>query len=234
MTGELVGIGLGPGDPELLTLKAVRALGRMDVIAIISSRSGRPLAEPLALPHLRSDARVLRFESPMREDAPTRRRFYDRLAATLAEELEQGRHVGVPCLGDPLFYGSFGHLLDRLAEHFSCSVVPGVTAVQAASASLGVPVCRGHETLSVLPAVLPDRLLETRIRASDQVVVLKAGPHLPRLRAVLERSAEAFDAWMASEVGMAGERCVPLAEWREPVAPYMSLLMLRRRSPERP
>ena len=230
MTGELVGIGVGPGDPELLTLKAVRRLGEMEVIASIASDRAAPVAERIVAPHLPAGARRLAFRAPMHADAAVRRAFYDEVADRIGEELAAGRKVGFPCLGDPLFYGSFGPVMARLAPHFPCSVVPGVTAVQAASAALRLLLARGDECLLVLPATLPDTELAARLRTTECAAVLKVGRHLPRMRRLLAGLEPGFEAWIASRVGTAGEHLAPLEAFRETVAPYMSLLLLRRRA----
>ncbi len=228
MRGELVGIGVGPGDPELLTLKAVRLLGEMQVIASIVSDRSEPVAERIVADHLPEGAKRLVFRAPMHADPAARATFYDETAAAIGEELEAGRKVGVPCLGDPLLYGSFANLLERLSPRHRCTVVPGIGAVQAASAALRMALARGPESLLLLPATLPDEVLDAKLAAADTLVLLKLGRHLPRLRRLLAATGEPFEAWIASGVGTAEERLAPLERWREPYAPYMSLLILRR------
>ncbi len=230
MTGELVGIGVGPGDPELLTLKAVRLLGEIEVIATIASDAGEPVAERIVAPHLPANVKRLSFRVPMHAHASTRGRFYDQAAEAIARELGRGRRVGVPCLGDPLFYGSFTRLMERLAPCFPCSVIPGVTAIQAASAALRLVLARGQDTIVVLPATLPEEILAEKLAAAETAVILKLGRHLPRLRRLLARMEEEFEGWIASALGTAEERLAPLEGWAEREAPYMSLLILRRRA----
>ncbi len=228
MSGELVGIGLGPGDPELLTLKAVRLLGEIAVVATIASDRAEPVAARIAEPHLAADVERLAFRAPMHADAGTRAAFYDEVATVIGEKLASGRRVGVPCLGDPLFYGSFIQLLERLAPRHPCSVVPGVTAPHAASAVLRLPLARARESVLVLPATLPDERLARGLATADTAVLVKLGRHLPRIRRLLAKAAPDFAAWIASGVGTPEERLAPLDRWQEPVAPYMSLLILRR------
>ncbi len=234
MTGELVGIGVGPGDPELLTLKALRLLREMEVIVTIASDAGEPVAERIIAPHLPASRRRLTFRAPMHGDASTRARFYDEAAETIAGELGRERRVGVPCLGDPLFYGSFARLMERLAPRFPCSVVPGVTAVQAASAALRLPLAAGRDSVIVLPAMLPEALLAERLAHAETAVILKLGRHLPRLRRLLAGFGRDFEGWIASALGTAEERLAPLQGWEDREAPYMSLLILRRRSTTAP
>ncbi len=228
MSGELVGIGIGPGDPELLSLKAVRLLGEIPVVATIASDRAEPVAARIAAPHLRPDAKQLAFRAPMHADAGRRAAFYDEVASVIGGELARGRRVGVPCLGDPLFYGSFIQILERLAPCHPCSVVPGITAPHAASAALRLPLARGNEAVLVLPATLADEKLERGLASAETVVLVKLGRHLPRIRRLLAKGGRDLAAWIASGIGTPEERLAPLDRWEEPVAPYMSLLILRR------
>lgn len=228
MKGRLWGIGVGPGDPELMTLKAVRLLREVDVIASLANAGSERIARAIAAPYIPATSHELVFTAPMRADAETKAQFYDEVAEKLADQLDAGLSVGFLCLGDPLFYGSFTALLLRLGDRYTCGVVPGITSMAAAAATLGVPLAQGTESLVVLPGTLPDAELARRLEFAHVAVILKLGQHLPRLRRLLERQGLLGCAWIASEVGTERERVARLVDWRHEAAPYMSLLILRR------
>lgn len=230
VTGTLWGIGVGPGDPELLTLKAVRLLREVDIVASLAGEGSDRIARAIAAPHVPAGSHELVFTAPMRADRETRARFYDDVADRLASQLDAGLDVGFLCLGDPLFYGSFVHLLVRLGTRCPCAVVPGITAVSAAAAAIGVPLARGTETVAILPGTLSETELARRLDSADVVVIPKLGRHLPRIRRLLERHGLVGRTWIASELGSERQRVSPLADWRHEAAPYMSLLLIRHRT----
>ncbi|MEO1018500.1 MAG: SAM-dependent methyltransferase, partial [Pseudomonadota bacterium] len=135
--GRLVGIGVGPGDPDLLTLKAINALQSIDLLAYLSSVGSESMARAVVGDHLPAGLAELGLEAPMREGTEARASFYEDFAARLRPELDQGKTVGVLCLGDPMFYGSFIYLLDRLRHAYSFDIIPGITSVSAAAARTG-------------------------------------------------------------------------------------------------
>ena len=226
----LWGIGVGPGDPELLTLKAVRLLREVDVIASLAAAGRDRIARAIAAPHLPPGRHELVFAAPMRADLATRSTFFDEVARKLADQLDAGLNIGFLCLGDPLFYGSFTSLLLRLGDTYPCAVVPGISAMSAAAATLRIPLAQGSESLLILPGTLPDGELLRRLDAAEVAVILKLGQHLPRLRRLLERQGLLGCAWIASELGSERERVMRLSSWRHDTAPYMSLLIVRRQS----
>lgn len=230
MTGKLWGIGVGPGDPELLTLKAVRLLREVDIVASLAADGRDRIARAIAAPHLPQGCHELVFAAPMRADAETKSAFYDEVAQKLSDQLDAGLSVGFLCLGDPLFYGSFTALLLRLGERHPCGVVPGITSMTAAAAALGVPLARGSEGVAILPGTLPDEELARRLDGFEVAVFVKLGRHLPRLRRLLERQGLLGCTWIASELGGERERVARLADWRYEAAPYMSLLIVRRQT----
>lgn len=223
MTGTLYGLGVGPGDPELITLKAARILKSVPVIAYPAPLSGDSLARRLAAPHLPGDQAeiVLRFAFDPAEPPPES--VYDQGAVEIAARLEQGDDVAVLCEGDPLFFGSFNYLLERLGERFRTVVVPGIASPMACAALLGWPLATREEIVAVLPATRPD--LETALAACDVAVVMKLGRHLDRVRAALARHG--FDGRIVVRAGQEGQEILPLDS---PKVPYFSLLIARRRS----
>ncbi|HEX3872910.1 MAG TPA: precorrin-2 C(20)-methyltransferase, partial [Solirubrobacteraceae bacterium] len=161
--GRLYGVGVGPGDPELVTVKASRVIRAADVVAYPMARHGRSIARSIASSYISP----LAIEVPMTYPVTTEQTdhpggyegaladFYDASAAELSGHLDAGRSVAVLCEGDPFFYGSYMYLHDRLAGDYATEVIPGVTSPSAAAAATGTPLARRDEVLSILPGTLP-------------------------------------------------------------------------------
>ncbi|QCX78143.1 Precorrin-2 C(20)-methyltransferase [Streptomyces sp. YIM 121038] len=237
MSGKLYGVGLGPGDPSLMTLRAVEAITEADVVAYHSARHGRSIARSIAAKHLRAD----HVEEPLVYPVTTETtehpggyqgamdEFYAESAARLAAHLDAGRTVAVLAEGDPLFYGSYMHMHKRLADRYDTEVIPGVTSVSAAAARLGTPLAEGEEVLTILPGTLPEEELTARLAATDAAVVMKLGRTFPKVRRALE-SAERLDgARYVERATMAGERLADLADVTEESVPYFSVAVLPSR-----
>ncbi|KUJ65968.1 precorrin-3B C17-methyltransferase [Streptomyces albus subsp. albus] len=236
-TGRLYGVGLGPGDPSLMTVRAVEVIAEADVIAYHSARHGRSIARSIAERHLRPD----HIEEPLVYPVTTEttdhpggyrgamEEFYTEAAARLAAHLEAGRTVAVLAEGDPLFYGSYMHMHKRLADRFRTEVVPGVTSVSAAAARLGTPLVEGEEVLTILPGTLPEEELTARLAATDAAAVMKLGRTFPTVRRALERSGRLADARYVERATMSAERTAPLAEVDPESVPYFSVAVLPSR-----
>ena len=227
MSGTLYGIGTGPGDPELLTLKAVRLIAAAGAVAYPARPGADSLARRIAAAHLREGVAEIRIEVPMKRDRAPAQAAYDAGAERLAELLAAGRDVVFLCEGDPMFYGSFMYLQARLADRFAVRAVPGVSALHAAPARLGRALAARDQVLTVLPGTLDDRALEPRIRGADSVAILKVGRHLPRLRALIARMGLLERAHFIAEATLAGERQAPLAEAPDR-APYFSMILIAK------
>ncbi|MGP3939439.1 precorrin-2 C(20)-methyltransferase [Streptomyces sp. 6N106] len=236
-TGRLYGVGLGPGDPSLMTVRAVEVIAEADVIAFHSARHGRSIARSIAERHLRPDHIEERLVYPVTTettDHPGGYRgamdeFYADAAARLAAHLDAGRTVAVLAEGDPLFYGSYMHMHKRLADRYPTEVIPGVTSVSAAAARLGVPLVEGEEVLTVLPGTLPEEELTARLATTDAAAVMKLGRTFPTVRRALERSGRLADARYVERATMDAERTAPLAEVDPESVPYFSMAVLPSR-----
>ena len=232
-TGRLFGVGVGPGDPELVTIKARRVIESSAVIAYPVARHGRSVARRIAAPYLReSQAEVaLRYPVTTEEtDHPggyegALRDFYEASAAELSAHLDAGRDVAVLCEGDPFLYGSYMYLHDRLAGRYRTEVIPGVTSFSAAAASTGTPLARRDEVLTVLPGTLSPDALAARLRASDASVVLKLGRTFGAVREAAERAGVAQRSVYVERASSSEERSAPLREVTGDV-PYMSLVLV--------
>jgi precorrin-2 C20-methyltransferase/precorrin-3B C17-methyltransferase len=233
----LYGVGLGPGDPELVTLKAARLIGSADVIAYHSARHGRSIARGVAAPHLRGD----QIEEPLvypltveTTDHPGGYRgalddFYAESAAKLAAHLDAGRDVVLLCEGDPLFYGSYMHMHSRLAGRYRTEVVPGVTSVSGAAAVAGRPLVEGEEVLTVLPGTLPPEVLAERLAAADSAAVLKLGRTFEKVRKAFTDAGRLDEALYVERATWEGQRVAPLSEVDPDTVPYFSLALLPSR-----
>ena len=225
MTGTLYGLGVGPGDPELLTLKALRLLRACPVVAYPAPDTGQSFARTIASEYLTPEQSEYPIVVPMRIERFPAQDIYDVAARDLSRVLREGQDVAVLCEGDPFFYGSFMYLYERLAGRFPCEIVPGVSSVMAGAAALGRPLAARNDVLTVIPGPLPDAEISDRLAAADAVAIIKIGRHFERIRALLEREGMTGNAGYLERISLAQERILPLAE-AESSAPYFSMVLV--------
>jgi precorrin-2/cobalt-factor-2 C20-methyltransferase len=233
IAGTLHGIGVGPGDPELLTMRAVRLIREAQVIAYFAKKGRRGHARSIVEPWLAAATGELPLYYPMTTevhfgDAAYRREvgaFYDSAAEAIASRLDAGDDVALLCEGDPLFYGSFMHVFERLKESCRISICPGVTGMSGCWAAARAPITWGDDVLTVLPGTLDEAALVERLAATDAAVVMKLGSNFSKVRRAIEAAGLIGRAIYVERGTMMGERILPLAEtaWNEP-APYFSLI----------
>ncbi len=234
-TAVLWGVGVGPGDPELLTLKAARVLRESPVVAFFAKRGCVGNARTIADPHLHGDQEELRFDYPFTVEVPATDAgyrsemsgFYDICAGRIAEHLVSGRSVAVLCEGDPFFYGSFMYLHDRLAGRFSTRAIAGITGMSGCWAAADLPMTHGDDILSVLPGTLEAAVLARKLAEADAAVIMKVGRNLPKIRRALDRVGLLDRSVYVERGTMAAERIEPLAA-RDPdkPAPYFSMVLV--------
>jgi len=227
MTGTLHGVGLGPGAPDLMTLRAARLIGGAAVIAYPALAGAPSFARAIAADLIAADAREIVIDLPMRTDRAPAQAAYDAGAAAIAAELDAGCDVVCLCEGDPFFYGSFMYLFARLAPRYRVEVVPGVTSVTACAARAGRPLVARNEALCVLPGPLPDAELRARIVGAETIVIMKVGRHLPRIRALLDGMGHLAQAVYVERASLPGEVVLPLATAPDD-APYFSMILLTK------
>ncbi len=227
MSGRLYGIGLGPGDPELLTLKAARLIGAAKVVAYPALEGAASFARSIAAGLIPDGVREIVIEVPMTTAREPAQAAYDGAAARIAAELEEGHDVACLCEGDPFFYGSFMYLFARLSDRFEIEVVPGVTSITACAARAGMPLAARNERLTVLPGPLPEPELRARIEGAESVAILKVGRHLPKIRAVIDGLGLTARAAYVERATLPDEVVCPLAEAPE-AAPYFSMILLTK------
>ncbi|KUI04075.1 precorrin-2 C(20)-methyltransferase [Mycobacterium sp. IS-3022] len=232
--GVLWGVGLGPGDPELVTVKAARVIGEADVVAYHSARHGNSIARGIAEPYLRPGQIEEHLVYPVTTEttdhpggyAGAMEDFYRESADRIAAHLEAGRSVALLAEGDPLFYSSYMHMHTRLTERFDAVIVPGVTSVSAASAAVATPLVQGDEVLTILPGTLPPDELERRLADTDAAVMLKLGRSYPTVRQALSASGRLDDAFYVERASTPRQRVLGAGDVDDETVPYFSLAML--------
>lgn len=228
MTGTLYLIGVGPGDPELMTLKAVRLLGEVAVLAYPTTGEGSALALDIARPHVPDRVRHLPVAIPMALERGPAQAAYDLGAKAILDELAAGHDVGWLCEGDPLFYGSAMYLIGRVAASAPVVVVPGVTSLTAAAAVALRPLAARNEILKVLPAPLDDAVLGAELATAPAVAIIKVGRHFDRIRRLLEASGHAAGAVVVEHATSMRQRVTPLRAFGHDERPYFSTIICYR------
>ncbi|MGW2665509.1 precorrin-3B C(17)-methyltransferase [Nocardia tengchongensis] len=231
---KLWGVGLGPGDPELVTVKAARVIGEADVIAFHSARHGRSISRAIAAPYMRAGQLEEHLVYPVTTETTDHPggyqgaidEFYESAAARLAEHLAAGRTVALLAAGDPLFYSSFQHMHRRLADRFDTEIIPGVTSVSAASAALGTPLVEEKQVLTVLPGTLPVEELTRRLRETDAAAIMKLGRTYPGVRQALADSGRLDDAFYVERASSDRQRVLRAADVDEASVPYFAITVV--------
>ncbi len=229
MSGTLYGLGVGPGDPELVTLKALRIVKACPVLAYPAPEHGDSLARAIMAPHLPGGQIEIAIRMPLAADRFPAAAVYADAAARIDQHLRTGRDVAVLCLGDPFLYGSFMYLFARLAPSHRTIVVPGVSSISAGAAALGAPLAARNDVLSVIPAPLADEEIEARLVAADAAAIVKLGRHFGRIRALLQRLGLATSARYIEHASLPNECARPLAEIDADTVPYFSLILVHKR-----
>jgi precorrin-2/cobalt-factor-2 C20-methyltransferase len=226
MTGILYGVGVGPGDPELMTVKAWRLISTAKVVAYLAANGGASTARHIAAPFMPDDVEEIVIDMPMRVDREPARLAYDAGAAQISDYLFKGEDVVMLCEGDPFFYGSFMYMFARLSQKFTTVVVPGVTSMTAAASVVGQPLCERDEVLKVLPATMAEAELERELSTASAVAIIKVGRHFGKVKRVLKT---------LNLQGMAVERATyedqiirPVADILEDALPYFTTIIVRK------
>ncbi|WP_132994289.1 precorrin-2 C(20)-methyltransferase [Gordonia zhaorongruii] len=241
MSGKLWGVGLGPGDSELVTVKAARIIEQADVVAYHCARHGNSIARSVAEPYLRDGQVEERLMYPLTVEttdhpggyAGAMAEFYTESARRLAEHLEAGRDVALLAEGDPLFFSSYMHMHKRLHDRFEAEIIPGVTSVSAASAAIGIPLVEGEETLTVLPGTAEPGELVTHIRSGEALAVMKLGRTFEKVRDALRTAGRLDEAWYVERASTQRQRVEPVVDVDPGTVPYFSLIVVpgRRNNP---
>ncbi|MEV5650826.1 precorrin-2 C(20)-methyltransferase [Nocardia sp. NPDC052254] len=232
--GKLWGVGLGPGDPELVTVKAARIIAAADVIAFHSARHGRSISRSIAAPYLHDGQLEEHLVYPVTTETTDHPggyqgaidEFYEQAAEVLAAHLAAGRTVALLAAGDPLFYSSYMHMHRRLADRFPAEIVPGITSVSAASAALGTPLVEGEQVLTVLPGTMPPDQLAARLADCDAAAIMKLGRTYPGVRQALSDSGRLSGAYYVERASTGRQRILPAAEVSDADVPYFAITVV--------
>jgi precorrin-2 C20-methyltransferase/precorrin-3B C17-methyltransferase len=233
--GVLYGVGLGPGDPELVTVKAARIIGAADVVAYHSARHGRSVARSIAQPYLRGDQIEEQLVYPVTTETTAHPggyegaidEFYEQAAERLMAHLAAGRDVVLLAEGDPLFYSSYMHMHKRISSRFTAVIVPGITSVSAASAALSMPLVEGNDVLTVLPGTLGAEELTRRLRGTDAAAIMKISRSYDGVRQALSESGRLDQAHYVERASNGARQVIDSAGDVDPASvPYMSLVIV--------
>ncbi|WHO37267.1 precorrin-2 C(20)-methyltransferase [Sphingobium sp. AP49] len=231
--GTIHGVGLGPGAPDLLSVRADRLVRGARHIAFFRKK-GRPgQARRIAAGMLRADAVEIAMEYPVTTEIPVSDPRYNAMLSSFYTECTErlmvaagsGEDVVVLCEGDPFFYGSFMHLHSRLSGRVPVSVVPGITGMAGAWNATSLPICWGDDVLTVVMATLPEEDLVRHIRQTDALVVMKIGRNLPKLRRAIRAAGREEQAWLVEHAAMPEQRATRLVD-AQTVTPYFSILLI--------
>ena len=225
MTGRLIGVGTGPGDPQLVTRRAWALIEGARVIAYPAPDTGTSFARSIVAEAIAGDAVEIPMIVPMRPGRAPAQSVYDDAATAIGGHLAAGRDVIVLCEGDPLFYGSFMYLLVRLRDSYPVEIVPGVNSLSACAAAQAHPLVARSDVLTVLPGTLDDEALAAAIGAADAVAIMKIGRHMPRLRALVDRLGLTGHGLYTSHASLPHERALALSDAPDD-APYFSMILI--------
>ena len=229
MKGTLYGIGVGPGDPELMTLKAVRLMNACEVLAWPAPKSGPGLAFQIAQPHLEAGQQEhLPLRLPISTDPFPAQEAYDQAASILAERLSSGKSIAVLCEGDPMFYGSFSYLFGRLSQTFPTEVLPAVSSPMACAAASGWVLAAKNEPFTVLPGPMEISSLRRKLESAGSFALMKIGRHFQKICSLLEELNLAEEACLVEHATLPNQRILKLHQVDPERVPYFSMILVRR------
>jgi len=226
MTGIIYGLGVGPGDPELVTVKALRILRAVPVVAYLAPEQGQSFARSVVASELNPAQVEIAIRVPMVRARHPAQAVYDSAAREIAGHLAAGRDVAVLCQGDPFFYGSFIQIFERLGGKHPTRIVPGITSLTACAAAARLPLLRREETLTAVPATLSESVLEKHLKRAEAAAILKLGRNFAKARRVLTHLGRAKSAIYVEHASLGSERVLPLAEVDPADVPYFAMILV--------
>jgi precorrin-2/cobalt-factor-2 C20-methyltransferase len=227
--GKLYGVGVGPGDSELMTVKAWRLISTARTIAYLCANGKDSTARDIAKPFIMEGVTEIAIDMPMRVEREPAQTAYDKGAAEIAAHLDQGRDVVMLCEGDPFFYGSFMYVFERLSDKFETIVVPGVTSVSAAAAAIGRPLVERDEVLKVLPATLDADKLRNELQASSAAAIIKVGRHFGKVKSILSGLGLLENATAIENATHENQIIRPLTDIDTDTLPYFTTIIVKSR-----
>jgi precorrin-2/cobalt-factor-2 C20-methyltransferase len=226
--GTLYGVGVGPGDPELMTVKAWRLVSMAKCIAYLAANGSESTARSIATPFMPDDADEIIIDMPMRVEREAGQAAYDQGATEIAKRLDAGQDVVMLCEGDPFFYGSFMYMFERLSHDFKTVVVPGVTSISASAAVIGQPLCERDETLKVLPATMREDDLLRELQSTRAAAILKVGRHFGKVKKILYALKLERQATVVQRATHHDQMIRDLPQVTEATLPYFTTIIVRR------
>tara|TARA_B100001996_G_C18648001_1_gene588215 strand:+ start:692 stop:1405 length:714 start_codon:yes stop_codon:yes gene_type:complete len=226
VSSRLYGLGVGPGDPELITVKSLRILQTVPVIAYPAPEVGESLARSIAAPNLGNKQIEIVIRTPMTPGSFPANDVYDHYAKEIKKHLNFGRDVALICEGDPFLYGSFMYLYERLSSNYKVEVVPGVSSLGAVAAVAGCPLVSRNEILTLLPAPMDEDKLERKLLDTDTAAIMKIGRHLGKVKRVLSRLGLDHNAIYVEHASMPDQKIFQMREISKKNAPYFSMVLV--------
>ena len=226
MSGTLYGVGVGPGDPELMTVKAWRLISTAEVIAYLCANGNQSTARDIAKPFIVEGITEIAIDMPMRVEREPGEAAYDKGAAIIAASLDQGQDVVMLCEGDPFFYGSFMYIFERLAGKYKTVVVPGVTSITAAAAAIGQPLVARNDVLKVLPATLDAEQLREELRTCGAAAIIKVGRHFGKVKNILSALDLISKATAIENATHQDQRITPVENIEGDTLPYFTTIVV--------
>jgi precorrin-2/cobalt-factor-2 C20-methyltransferase len=223
--GKLYGLGIGPGDPELLTLKAHRILTTVPVIAYPTMENGKVLARAIVADFIRPEQLEIPMPLPFSVERSSQP-YYDIAAEKIAEHLTAGKDVAVLCEGEPMLYGTFMYLYNRLSGRFTTEIVPGISSTMACAAMLGAPITYRNDVLSIMPATLDAATLRDRLSVVDAAVIIKLGRHFAKVKTILAELGLLDRALYIERATQPAQKIVPITAIDPANVPYWSLILI--------
>jgi precorrin-2/cobalt-factor-2 C20-methyltransferase len=226
VSGIFYGIGVGPGDPELMTVKAWRIISTVPVLAYLAANGSESTARNIAKPFIPEDVVEIAIDVPMKTERAPAQAAYDAGAAKIREHLTAGRDVAMLCEGDPFFYGSFMYVFSRLARDFETVVIPGVSSITACAARIGRPLAARDEVLKVIPATLDAERLREELGTCESAAIIKVGRHFAKVRDVLAELDLIAHAVAVDKATREGERIAHVADIDTETMPYFATILV--------
>lgn len=228
-SGCLYGVGVGTGNPELITLKALRIIQSVPVIAYPASEDGNSFARSIVAQFLPGNQIEIPIVLPF-QLKKSAQPFYDKAADKLSEYLNSGRDIAVLCEGDPFFYGSFMYLFNRLSQRFATEVIPGISSVMASAAMIGLPLTYRNDVFMVLSGILSKEVLTEKLKVADAAVIIKLGKNFSKVKLVLEELGLLRRAKYIEYATLEKQRILSVDEVEAQSVPYFSLIVIPSQS----
>ena len=221
----LYGVGVGTGNPELITLKALRILQSVPVVAYPASETGNSFARSIVAEFLQGNQIEIPIVLPFKLENSAQP-SYDKASEQLAEHLNHGRDVAVLCEGDPFFYGSFMYIYDRLSQKFDTEIIPGISSVMASAAMIGIPLTYRNDVFMVLSGILSQEVIKEKLKVADAAVIIKLGKNFNKVKQVLEELGLIERAKYIENATRENQKILSMNEVEAETVPYFSLIVI--------